>query len=1215
MEKKKFKWPKFLTIKRMIFLGILVIVAVILLTYFLGGYKEAKASTDLMPFSKEGFVSYDTYLAEKLTEVKAHNEQFAEDINSINSSNYITETPKYIDQIWTTENKTNLNDYLSRLRASFGMSTEEYNSYYDMFIVKPCTQPADYTADDITYNEQFLADIADIDNTNYQTRLPEAIDAIRTVDNRNAVEAKLDEVKNSISMDPAVYASLRSRITSIPDMSNEGYAKKLLDKFELLYSNDSFAFYFNYRYTSFRLDQIEGSVDNIINSWYSTPQSLDDPNAKGGKNTIYQQQSPIILKFLNRSGAVKQYTAFEYAINDDIGTEKEHEYVTPSFEVKSDIENKSIQVYYDFHLKGIYYYYFPQNLRETRIKELIQISKANIDKKIEELTELKDHNDIQALRKYINEHMNNQIITNYFFLEKANVGLETCLLMEEITNPDEHHSVTPTMDNYVELIDAHHNDIEMLYKIACMMVHVEYEADCDLRNAKTGFRLFSRETIYLQNAYDKVVQVDPETDEDGNEIEMNYRQISSYAAMKKGFRDCLYQVFYTKFGYTEEDLENDQSEFNVTIDSTNAEFKVAVEYKLTDKGIQCAIINNSIYESNPTYYPLFQIDILPYFTSVINQINVEENKYQTNGYMVIPDGSGAVISLNNGKTDYTQYSKRVYTTDLAYGYKVKPTETQDIMLPMFGLTSNRIKDIGDNQIRNAYQAVVRATTGASQTSINAQVSLFNDSYNKVYISTTYRESQLVTIGTGYYAKDITKFTPEYVRVDTVLNYYFMSSKTKDFNYSDVAKFYQQVLIEDGVLSKEDADKTDDTVFNAELLGIYDYTTNFLGIVYDGHDTLTTLDQATKIMDELKHWGANDINLIYRGWRKSGFVNDSFNNMKFGSKLGNKSSYNNFVKYVKDNNISLYPLTSFLEINKYKEAYGKSRYSTRDVSSEYTVKYPYDLASNVYNKKLDPIYTLSPRFFDTFADKLSKNFIKSNPELNGMAFPKFGSTIVGDYKKYHILYRFNSVIEQLHAFDTMTKNGITNMSLNSPYEYAVKYADNITNLTYDSTLYEVFDYSIPLYQLVFSGYKDYSGLVINQNDEKGITYHLMNIFKTGSNVHFIFSYDSSSKLIQTNYNYYYYTEYKQWKNEVTQVLSEVAKYQLHKYVLDYYEQYNNTSNIYVSTYKEKQAALNGTNTLDTFKVYLNFSDKPFDIVNRLGETITVPKWNYYVDKEV
>ena len=84
------------------------------------------------------------------------------------------------------------------------------------------------------------------------------------------------------------------------------------------------------------------------------------------------------------------------------------------------------------------------------------------------------------------------------------------------------------------------------------------------------------------------------------------------------------------------------------------------------------------------------VDILPYFTAV-NDTKVDEvtnETTNTDGYILIPDGSGAIMNFNNGKTTYTQYlSKRVYSTDTAFASEVKQVEKEDILLPMYAVIS------------------------------------------------------------------------------------------------------------------------------------------------------------------------------------------------------------------------------------------------------------------------------------------------------------------------------------------------------------------------------------------------------------------------------------------------------------------------------------------------------------------------------------------------
>ena len=76
-----------------------------------------------------------------------------------------------------------------------------------------------------------------------------------------------------------------------------------------------------------------------------------------------------------------------------------------------------------------------------------------------------------------------------------------------------------------------------------------------------------------------------------------------------------------------------------------------------------------------------------------------------------------------------------------------------------------------------------------------------------------------------------------------------------------------------------------------------------------------------------------------------------------------------------------------------------------------------------------------------------------------------------------------------------------------------------------------------------------------------------------------------------------------------------KYHLHEYVLASHEQYEGHTGVYVVTYANKADYLATGTSADTFKVYLNFSDKEISGIHVTSGTIDLSRWNYYVDKEV
>ena len=115
-----------------------------------------------------------------------------------------------------------------------------------------------------------------------------------------------------------------------------------------------------------------------------------------------------------------------------------------------------------------------------------------------------------------------------------------------------------------------------------------------------------------------------------------------------------------------------------------------------------------------------------------------------------------------------------------------------------------------------------------------------------------------------------------------------------------------------------------------------------------------------------------------------------------------------------------------------------------------------------------------------------------------------------------------------------------------------------------------------------------GLVINAYDEKGLNNHIMKILETGSNIEFTFSYDSSDELIQTDYNYYYYTQYSDWAKEVKSLLAVLDTLELHKYYLASHDIVNDNHSLFKVTYKVKPECASSV-TDSEFSIYLNYSD--------------------------
>jgi len=640
---------------------------------------------------------------------------------------------------------------------------------------------------------------------------------------------------------------------------------------------------------------------------------------------------------------------------------------------------------------------------------------------------------------------------------------------------------------------------------------------------------------------------------------------------------ALYCYFYEWFGYTKAELAEDNLEFDMDIELDRIAFEVGIEYKLTSTGLEVTVPGNSIREIGD--YSICNIDILPYFTST---------PQGTKGYTLIPDGSGSILEHDNGHAnDYEPYIKRFYTTDLSQVEDVKPAHREDIMLPMYAVVNTNSAVIVDI-VNMAAQLELRATVSGYGT--------MGESNNKNYIRAYVRESQDVFIGT-YSKEAVRKFTDKRLSEDIVLSYVFLGNASgEEITYSDIAQEYRDILIDRYNL--EEKDTTESPVLDMNVIGAFTYTDNFMGFSYTAKGTMTTYEQLQQIIDEYTSQNVKYINVFYKGWRKEALVNTTFKKMKLNSLLGSKKQLQALVK--ENKNVTIYPYVSLGQVNNYQESYGLNHYTTRDVIGEIIYSADYDLNTNTFGTGR-VICTISPHYYQAFAKSLVDSYVKlfgiekaekNNIGINSISIDKFGSALSGDYKKNNEMFKFSSVIEQMKALDTISEK-IDNINLYQPYDFAFKYITHASNIPYQASRKELLDYSVPFYQLVVNGLFDYSGESINENIESGETYHLMKLIETGSNPSFTFTYDNSQKLIKTEYNNYYNTEYKSWLSTVNDMFTKLNDLGIYAYRLVAHEMLE--ANVFMVTYS------NGT---DEIKIVLNYS---FASVDYFGTKIAAKSY--------
>jgi hypothetical protein len=625
----------------------------------------------------------------------------------------------------------------------------------------------------------------------------------------------------------------------------------------------------------------------------------------------------------------------------------------------------------------------------------------------------------------------------------------------------------------------------------------------------------------------------------GFDEEKNAYEIKAYESMSGIVRDRLYQIFYNELGYTLEQTIEENKAYGYTKEYEKIVFELAIQVLLTEKGINTSIIKDSIKETGDV--KIANIALYPLFGTAISHIDDKE----TEGYIVLPDGSGAIIEFNNGKYYQNPYRKRLYGQDLALlPYKMREQQ-QDITIPVYGM----VKENG------GFAAII--TEGDTMAWINADVSGRIDSYNNAYVSFSLRESEAITLGSGFSSYGITLWTKSIVDTDFTVSYEFLTGS--DNTYVGIANSYRNYLREE--LGMKVTDTTRNTVVSTEMLGAYDKKEFFLGVPYNTTRSLTTFKQAKKIIENLEDEGINDLNVLYAGLANGGLSNDIEASFDIEKVLGGKKGFDQLVKSLGQKDIDVFASVNLMIASKYNRFFDQYAYTASRLNGKQAFAFNYHYPSRLpytettYEHSAND-FVINPLYYQAIYNKLEKDF-----DYDQIHMATIGSKLAGSYDKANVVYKEQAIYLQEQLLKQIDKE----VMLSNPLGFAMPYASYITDLPTETTLYSIIDDQIPLLQLVLSGLVDYSSTSINLSSDRSIDYNFLKVIETGSNLKYTLSYDDSKELINTEYNNYMSTHYVNWVEDIKEQTEELNRLGIHKgYLINHERVMNNVYKVMYSS---------------------------------------------------
>lgn len=603
------------------------------------------------------------------------------------------------------------------------------------------------------------------------------------------------------------------------------------------------------------------------------------------------------------------------------------------------------------------------------------------------------------------------------------------------------------------------------------------------------------------------------------------------------------EKLFVAAGYTAEMLAADNKANQVTtamfIDQSIA---LSVEYSLDKDGLVVRIpVDSIVYDDS--VLELTKIQLLPFFGAA---------QSDSDGYIFVPDGSGVLIHLNNGKVQMDAYDKAVYGQDYTIPHTVSTAPedtTQQIHLPVFGMKTEDRAFVG---IIESGDAVAR---------IMADVSGKGSAYNTVNAAFTVNSSQTpatLSLNAQYYRFYQEKIT----QCDYTVRYRFLYGDEAD--YTGMATDYRQYLLERDLLN--DVQQVRMPLF-VDILQAVDSKKQVLGMPTLRPLALTTSEQTILMLEELQQKGISDVTLQLTGWSNDGVCHTLMDRVDWMRCLGGKKGFFSLVEYIRERQGEMYVSADFQYVQKQKlfDGFQRNRDAARTLE-------------NVASKD-DVQSVISPTRYAHVIGGFTADFPSTIG--SGLSLTWMGTDLNGDYHDGAMIDRQAAKSMVATQMKELAEKGYP-LAVSGANLYTLGSATFVCDMVHGSSQDNLSDESIPFYQIVLHGYIPYSSEPLNQVSDYEET--VLKLIETGTIPAFLWMYADNTVLKETAYSSYYSVHYSYWIERAADLYAEMnavlgdcleARIVAHDRLTDqiYRTQYSNGVSIYVN-YGDKEETVEG-----------------------------------------
>ena len=518
--------------------------------------------------------------------------------------------------------------------------------------------------------------------------------------------------------------------------------------------------------------------------------------------------------------------------------------------------------------------------------------------------------------------------------------------------------------------------------------------------------------------------------------------------------------------------------FTVSVDIKTLDIAFDVTISLIEGSIEVYIPTETIVETGDIFR-LLSIQVFPYFGAA------REDKMP--GYIVIPDGVGALVRTN--KYYNTYFQSRFYGTD--YGYQTQTLS--QLSIPMTGIV----------HLPGEHAYYVNITEGAENATLIASLWGSSSRYHRASIRYSVRQlykSIINRAGEGFdtIADEVT---------DTDYRARYTLLEGEDASYVGMAKHYRDYLINQEVLSSREQAKDNIPIQLSYIMS--DQEPAFIGTT---RINMTSASNIKDAYDSFKEAGLTNQVVTLMGWSRDGFINRE----PYRTNVFDKKNLEETIDYVKEDGGLIYLDNDYVNSS---EAAHRISYN-RDVARSLN-KLKMVLRNRNLNGQVTEIYFLYPERSLSFARDDQSFYQKLG--VSGLSMTSLGSVLFSYYDNglYDRSDSIKTYLEMAGLFDSLM--------LSQPNSYLLSETDGYLNLPITNAQYDYYTDLVPLLPIILKGSISYYTYYMNFNalgDDR-----LLSMVDFGVNPSYVLTEEDTYKMRYTPSADFYTTTRSLYQEEI------------------------------------------------------------------------------------